>query len=85
MLHVSDASGPTVTTAGPLTAEGIERAAQALWRLDWPEDDQFSEAAPNDWNEWPETPRGASLAHVEHSKAEYREQARVALEAAING
>jgi hypothetical protein len=62
-----------------MSEEEIERVARALWRLDWPADTRFSKAAPNDWDRWPETPRQASWAYVDHSKEEYREQARVAI------
>lgn len=64
----------------------IEDMAKALWRLDNPYEDGFSEAAPNDWEKWPETGRQASLAYVDHSKEDYREQARTAFQAsgAIN-
>lgn len=59
----------------------IEAVAKALWRLDNPENDGFSQVAPNDWDRWPETGRHASLALVDHSKNDYREQARVAIAA----
>lgn len=62
----------------------IEVVAKALWRLDHPEDEGFSAVAPNDWDRWPENGRAASLAYVDHSKDDYREQARVAI-AALDG
>ncbi len=62
-----------------LRPEDIEAAAMALWRLEHPEDDDFSAIAPNDWARWPETPKEASLAYVEHSREEYREQVHVAM------
>ena len=57
----------------------VEVVAQALWRLDYPEDGPFSQVAPNDWNRWPEHGYSASLAQVEHSKDDYRDQAKVAI------
>ena len=57
----------------------VEAIAIALWRLDHPEDDQFSQVAPNDWNLWPEDGRAASLAYETHSKDDYREQAATAI------
>lgn len=65
----------------PNDTTAVEAVARALWRLENPIEDGFSEAAPNDWDRWPETGRQASLAYVEHSKDDYREQARVAIAA----
>jgi hypothetical protein len=59
--------------------EDVETAAVALWRLEHPDNDEFSAVAPNDWLRWPETPREASLAYETHSREEYREQVRVVL------
>lgn len=64
--------------------EMIERVARALWRLDNPVEDGFSQAAPNDWDLWPNTGRQASLAQVDHSRDDYREQARAAIAAMRN-
>ena len=65
----------------PCNQTTIERVARALWRLDNPEEDGFSQVAPNDWERWPEHGRDASIAYVDHSKDDYREQARVAIAA----
>ena len=62
-------------------SDKVETVAKALWRWHHPEDDQFSTAAPNDWERWPETPRAVSLAHEDWSREEFRDQARVAVEA----
>jgi len=59
----------------------IEIIAIALWREDWPEDEQFSEAVPNDWERWPETSKQASLCYIGRSRSEYRNRATAALRA----
>lgn len=62
-------------------SEMVERVAKALWRLDNPADEGFSEIAPNNWDAWPEHGRAASLAQVNHCKDDYRDQARAAIAA----
>ena len=71
----------TADTPAMFPGSRVEAVARALWRLDNPEDDGFSAAAPNDWDRWPDSGYRASLAQVDHSRDDYREQARVAIAA----
>lgn len=72
-FHAVPIAKPAPSPSGGM----VEQIAKLLWASDNPPDQEYSLAAPCDWEKWPDTPRHASLAGEHHSREDYRRLARV--------